>query len=171
MKKKNLTKTLHKPVLSKPILLGALGLSILLLLVVLQIQDGIFSSKPAPLPTPTFAPVPTTQAVYNSPTPFFQTFTSPDLGISFTHPSSVDVKEVGNKVYLGRIDPYGLYVQVLPKDPADTLEAAARKQFLQGYSEQKCLFRDNSRNTPHLPSSFIRLSVYSADSDQELDNV
>jgi len=167
MKKQNLTKKLQKSVQSKPVLLGALGFSIILLLSLLQSQYGIFSSKPTPPPTPTFAPVPTTKAVYNSPTPnpdcASQTFTSLNLGISFNYayPNCTQKffpREIGNKVYLynpNRGDePFSgidadflrtilpntnyFYVEVISKNPQDPVETAIQKLILQGYSQQDC---------------------------------
>lgn len=115
------------------------------------------------------------------PTPIVKTYVSSDLGISFQYnigyPGAPDPKEIGNKIYLGPANDDSIYVQVLTKDPSDTLETAVRKQFLQGYSDQKCLFSDNLPNIPiNMPSqyihlSYIRLRVEPADKNQNLDNV
>jgi len=77
-----------------------------------------------------------------------RTFTSSDLGISFTYNGNsqwdgkpVQVKEIGNRVYLYAWDSNpedGRFVEVFPKDSNDSMTQAIIKQFLQGYSMQDC---------------------------------
>ncbi|HYT43717.1 MAG TPA: hypothetical protein VEP90_15365, partial [Methylomirabilota bacterium] len=73
------------------------------------------------------------------------TFASPDLDISFDYADTVSqpihVQEVGDRVYLNaRQDepPLGKYVEVFSQNPSGSLEDAVKKQFLQGYSLDKC---------------------------------
>src|SRR6266571_1149777 len=186
MKKQNLTKKLQKSVQSKPILLSALGFSIILLLGLLQLQYGIFSSKPTPSPTPTFVPKPTTQAVYNSSTPdpgcAPQTFTSSDLGISFNYlyPNCTQkffTREIGNSIYLYTRgdEPFSgtdadflktflpnshyYYAEVFNKDPNLSLKDAIRQQILKGYPEDICVLKDSRHAYPREDSSYSAAEI------------
>lgn len=172
------------------ILAGMFLFAVAVLLVALQMQDSLFTSHQSTPPiTFKVSPMPTSPPVA-TPTPNIQTYTSQNLGISFQYNAGsapgdrnylapVYVKEIGDKVYLYQVfqngknnfDTNNLSVQVLSKDPSQTLEEAVRQQFLQGYSAQTCLFKDNSGNTPGMPASDIRLSVQPVDMNQNMGGV
>lgn len=77
-------------------------------------------------------------------------YTNPGFGISFVFPGkfageTLDVKELGNKIYLYDTKyPYtqGQYIEVFQKNPADTLEQAIQKQFLTDISPNDCFVKD-----------------------------
>lgn len=185
MKKPSLVKKLHKPVypiVSTIVLVIAVALAIIGLFVVWQQQHQSFSSQQQTqaltnFPTATHSPLSTEPSRLKD---IIKTYTSSNLGISFRYdigslsdPLPLQVKEVSNKIYLymGSFNPDGIYVQVLSKDPADNLVTAVRKQFLQGYSEQKCILTVDTSKYSFLSSTYIRASAQPADSSQNYDNV
>lgn len=97
-----------------------------------------------------FQYTPTAPVIYNQKAESnYKTFTSKSLGISFQYEGGiyknpVFVKKIGNKVYLylnytGKEGPTsGKFVEVLSKNPKDSLSDAIKKQFLQGFSSTDC---------------------------------
>ncbi len=80
----------------------------------------------------------------------FKTYTSQTLGISFDYASGpenqrVQTANIGDKVYLyidysKTGDPTtGKFVEILSKDPGESLIDAVKNRFLQGYSPTDCL--------------------------------
>ena len=115
-------------------------------------QPKLVSASPQP------SPLASTLAATPSPTPSnpsVKTFISPDLGISFSYRwqysdgSTVDAKEIGDKVYVyaSNTKPLdGQYIQVFKKDPIDTLDEAIAKSILTGYSKTSCIIKDEPDN-------------------------
>jgi hypothetical protein len=73
-------------------------------------------------------------------------YTSRRLGVSFSYlddlpPRHVNVEELGNRVYLytdGDKPESGKYVEVLSKDPKDSLERSLQKRYLTSQSGKNC---------------------------------
>lgn len=99
-------------------------------------------------------------------------FSSDKLGISFLYAklgetgnnsTKVNVREIGNKVYvyvnnIANAKPEsGQYVEVFQKNPTDSLEQAIKKQFLSGISENDCFIRISTDK--NLPSNFTKATI------------
>jgi hypothetical protein len=92
-------------------------------------------------------------------------YTNPKVGISFVFSTLafgnnvMDIKEVGNKIYMYDTKyPYtqGQYIEVFQKDAADTLEQTIQKQFLTGISPKDCFVKDTKPdNYAESPTSYV----------------
>ncbi len=133
-----------QPIWPKKVLIGILILVFIVLFPLFQKQPSnevAIIHTPTLTPTPSFALTPTSSQN-------IQTFTSPDLGVSFTYNDNsvwdgkpVQVKEIGNRVYLYAWDENpkdGRFIEVFSKNPNNSLPDAITKRFLQGYSIQDC---------------------------------
>lgn len=90
-----------------------------------------------------------------------KTYTSPGLGITFQYLSKtpdennypVEVKEVGNKVYVHVQANYsknytnGQWLEVFSKDTSKSLEQSVKEKFLNGYSDSDCQIKLSSLQT------------------------
>ena len=139
---------------------------ILLILAVLGVGAGAYyfgksTNKNIPVPvTPITSPVSTTtpiatQTATSAPAPSnpdSNVFSSPDLGISFNYTnkntgingSKIQVKQIGNKVYVysasGKPED-GQYLEMFSKDKNDSLIDTVKKKILAGYSLNDCLVK------------------------------
>jgi hypothetical protein len=83
-------------------------------------------------------------------------YTNPKVGISFVFSTSafgddmLDIKEVGNKIYMYDTKyPYtqGQYIEVFQKDATQTLDEAIQKQFLSGISPKDCFVKETKADS------------------------
>lgn len=92
-------------------------------------------------------------------------YTNPKVGISFVFSTSafgddtLDIKEVGNKIYMYDTKyPYtqGQYIEIFQKDAADTLDQTIQKQFLTNISPKDCFVKDTKPdNYTGYPASYV----------------
>lgn len=177
MKKQSLVKKLHKPVhpvISNIVLIGANFLAVVLLLLVYVLYN---SSSTVQLkitystPTVTSA-ISSTATPILSPTPTSQTFTSPDLGISFDYANdpTYTVTEIANKVYIHdvKLPPIsGLFLEVFSKAQHDAIDTAIKKRFLQQIADSNCQvkvlgsLKQLTSNRWYLPSSYSVAQIIS----------
>jgi hypothetical protein len=145
MKKQPLIKILHKPAhpMAGKVVLGvgillALGA---LIFVFQQSQAPTVTDHTTPSTSETvLSPTPSTLL---TPTPSAKTFTSNDLGISFNYANDPQytATEIGTKVFIHdvKLPPTsGFNLEVFSKAPADTIDVAIKKRFLQGITEGYC---------------------------------
>jgi len=175
MKNQTLAKKLHTPVHPKVgmiVLVIAVVLAVLGLLIIWQYHTS--SSSQQPIHTITDYPTLTLAPLSKLPV---KTFTSPDLGISFHYRDigdadgkimqpPVSVQEVGNKIYVYQGDlkiDQDKYVEVVTKPASQSIDAAISNQFLQGYSDQTCMVKDDNLPRKYTPSTYIRATVWPAD--------
>lgn len=105
----------------------------------------MLKSGPTPTPIPTVA-VPKTKL-----------YSFPNLGISINVASGGNVTEIGDKVYVyetGRKPESGQFVQVISKNPTDSLADAITKQFLPGKSPNDCFVKLGKYDN-RFPSNFV----------------
>ncbi|KKS95119.1 MAG: hypothetical protein UV71_C0012G0040 [Microgenomates group bacterium GW2011_GWC1_43_13] len=161
---------------------GLAPIVIVLILVVLLGVAGYFAyakgylnsifPKPTQVPIPSALPLVTplgsSSPIPTPSDPNVRTYTSEGLGISFNYKykysdgTTVNVKEIGNKVYVYRstMKPdSGQYAEVFQKDPKDDLNTAITKTVLSGYSVSDCLVKTISGNTSG--NNFVPPSSYS----------
>ncbi len=164
MAKKSLANMLHKPV--HPVIAISVSLCVVLLIgaspfITRALSRVDFSFTPPPKITyVNITPLPNITSTPNVPTVTYtqNTFTSPDLGISFeyipAYNQPIHVQEVGNRVYLnvpGNEPPSGKFVEVFSKNSSDSLADAVKKQFLQGYSATDCYVKYGVPYWPYQP--------------------
>lgn len=106
-------------------------------------------------------------------------YTNPKVGISFVFSTSafgedtLDVKEVGNKIYMYDTKyPYtqGQYIEVFQKEQADTLEQAIQKQFLSNISPKDCFVKDTKPDKyANFPASYVFKAIgYPVDENSDV---
>lgn len=144
------------------------------------VQDQpLTKPTPAPFQTPSTSPLkPSLPSITETGTPNQMKYTNPQLGISFLFPSKIDgdkidVKEVGNKIYVySTAYPYtqGQYVEVFQKNPADTLEVAIQKQLLGNISKDDCFVKDGKPdNAADFPDNFhVKTLGYPVDDESDV---
>lgn len=125
-------------------LLGILLAALVLFIILLELQFGIFSPKP--IPSKGLYDIPE-QTIYNvttpSPTIGSVQFVSTRLGVIFNYISSSTqtTTEIGNKICIHLLNSSpesGECIIVFDKSPEDTIDTAIKKQFLTGYSKTAC---------------------------------
>src|SRR5438105_2178426 len=135
--RKKLYHLLH-PLISIIALVCVVIFGVLLLFTVLKQRRMPVSPKAyiISIPQQISSPIPTSFPM--------KTFTSHDLGIRFTYAASTDVNggipvnalQEGNKVYVYETDQRpesSMYVEIFPKNSADSITDAIKKRILQGY--------------------------------------
>jgi len=124
------------PMLRNAVLIGGVLLVLLAAFVVIQSNP---STTKQPMPYYSTTPQPASRLSYN-PTPSSQTFTSPDLGISFDYANNYTPKETGDMVYFstGSTPEDSIYVKVMTKDPNDSITEAIKKIVIPDASSNEC---------------------------------
>jgi len=164
---------------------GILGVGILVAVVGFLLgQRNDVSPKQASVPvqttvvtvTPTQTQEPFTQdtGVANQ-----KRYTNPKIGISFIFSTSafgqdtLDVKEVGNRIYMydtKYVYTQGQYIEVFQKDAGDTLDQAILKQFLTNISSKDCFVKDTKPDKyANFPASYVFKTIaYPVDQNSDV---
>lgn len=127
-------------------------------------EQPVYTASPSP--TDTVQKPQSDEAVIESTSiPNQKKFTSNKYKFSFLFlakigDSAVEVKEVGNKIYV--YDPkypydQGQYAEVFDKDPGKSLEEAIASQFLTGSYKNNCTV--SSTGTPKLPEGYDKATI------------
>lgn len=125
----------------------------------------IINDQLTPKETPKVKISPTIIQPTKSTNPNLKTFTSTNLGTTFSYlekqnEETITTKEIGNKVYIystATQPTTGQYVEVFNKNQSQSLEDAIRQQFLTGYLEKDCLLK--AGNYAKYPDSFVTAEI------------